>query len=74
LLPPAERGVQPRTFPAGEMEDAVNKGWYDPNRVYIMWSAVGGCLSARWRPVKLRAMRTVVASNCCQSSTEMPES
>jgi hypothetical protein len=22
------------------MEDAVNKGWYDPNRVYVMWSAV----------------------------------
>lgn len=38
LLPPAERGVVPRTFPAGDMEDAVKKGWYDPHRVYVLWN------------------------------------
>jgi hypothetical protein len=36
----AERGVTPRTFPAGDVDDAVVKGWYDPNRVYILRSEV----------------------------------
>lgn len=36
----AERGVVPRTFPAGDMDDAVAKGWYDPARVYILHSEV----------------------------------
>ena len=36
----AERGVTPRTFPAGDMNDAVAKGWYDPSRVYILRSEV----------------------------------
>jgi hypothetical protein len=36
----AERVVPPRTFPAGDMDDAVAKGWYDPNRVYILRSDV----------------------------------
>jgi len=36
----AERGVTPRTFPAGDMDDAVAKGWYDPSRVYILRSDV----------------------------------
>lgn len=40
LLPPAVRGVPPRTFPAGGMDDAVAKGWYDPNRVYVFWTEV----------------------------------
>jgi hypothetical protein len=36
----AERGVTPRTFPAGDMDDAVAKGWYDPTRVSILHSDV----------------------------------
>ena len=40
LLPPAVTGIPPRTFPAGDMADALAKGWYDPNRVYVLWSDV----------------------------------
>lgn len=40
LLPPAVRRVAPRTFAAGGMDDAVAKGWYDPDRVYVLWTDV----------------------------------
>ncbi len=40
VLPPAARGTAPRTFPAGDAAEAIKAGWYDDNRVYIMWSDV----------------------------------
>src|SRR5437868_10910531 len=37
VLPPAIRGIVPRTFPAGDAADAVRAGWNDDNRVYVVW-------------------------------------
>lgn len=40
VLPPAARGTVPRTFPAGDAAEAVKAGWYDDNRVYLIWGDV----------------------------------
>lgn len=40
ILPPAARSTVPRTFPAGDVAEAVKAGWYDDNRVYLIWSDV----------------------------------